>query len=115
MYGSTPSAMDHRDSKYPKIEAANAFKKEDNDRLFELFNSGEWETLNKSGLFKIEFCNPKKIMLQLVSVKKTVFKENKNRHEGINCFRIGYITQLLTIVDIEELVRVASVVLEIYE
>ena len=38
--------MAHKDSKWPKIETAKAIRKEDSDRLCELFNSGEWKTLN---------------------------------------------------------------------
>ena len=32
--------MAHKDSKWPKIETAKAFKKQDSDRLCELFENG---------------------------------------------------------------------------
>ena len=44
-----------------------------------------------------------------------MFNENKNRLEEIFCFGNGYITQRLTSLDIEELVRFGSVILEFYE
>ena len=35
-----PSAMAHKDSKWPKIDTSVTFKKEDSTRLCELFNTG---------------------------------------------------------------------------
>ena len=44
-----------------------------------------------------------------------MFHQNKIRNEETNCFRNGYITRHLTSLDIEELVRVGSVILKFYE
>ena len=53
-----PSAMAHLDSKGPK-KTAKAIEPEDSDRLCELFNKGDWKSLNISGFFKVENYNPK--------------------------------------------------------
>ena len=110
-----PIAMAQQDSKWPKIETAKSIKKEDSDRSCELLNSGAWKTLNKSGFLKTNYYNPKDIVFQHLGVKVTVFNEHKNRYGKINRFRNWHITQYLTSVDIEELVRVGSVILEFYE
>ena len=110
-----PSAMAHNDSKWPKIETTKTIEKEYSNRLCEFFNSEDWKSLSHSGFNEIKSYNSKDIMFQHLSVKETVFNENKKRYEEINCFRNGHITQHLTSVDIEELVEVGSVLLERYE
>ena len=45
-----PSAMAHKDSK-----TAIANKKEDSARLCELFDTGEWKQLNKSGFSDVKY------------------------------------------------------------
>ena len=45
--------MAHPDSKRPAIETAKAINIEDSIYLCELFNNGNWKSLNKSGFFKI--------------------------------------------------------------
>ena len=50
-----------------------------------------------------------------MSVKENVFNYRKNRYEEINRFRNGDITQHLTSVDIEEVVRFGGYVVEILE
>ena len=44
-----------------------------------------------------------------------MFNANKNRHEEINRFRNGHLTQCPTSVDIEKLVRVGSVISKLFE
>ena len=57
------------------METAKAIKKEDSDRLCELFNNGEWKTFKKSGVFNIKYYHPKDNIFQHLSVKETVFNE----------------------------------------
>ena len=110
-----PSAMAHKDSKWPKIKTAIAIKKEDSVCLCELFNTDEWEKINKSGFFDIKYYNPENIIFQHKSVKEQVFNPIKNRSEEVNRFRNGYIRQHLTSVDIEEIVRVGGIKIEFFE
>ena len=72
-----PSAMAHKDSKWPKMEAAIAIKKEDSARLCELFNIGEWKKLNKSVFFDVKYYNPENIIFQHMCVKVQVFNATK--------------------------------------
>ena len=97
--------MAHPDSKWPKIENAKAIRLEDSEYLFELFNNGEWKKLNKTGFFKVSNYNHKEIVFQHMSVKENLFNDRKNRHEEINRFRNGDITQHLNSVDIDNVVR----------
>ena len=106
--------MAHPDSKWPKIETAKAINIEDN-YLCELFNNGDWKSLNKSGFFKVRYYNPKEIIFQHMSVKENSFNDRKNRYEEINRFRNGDITQHLTSVEIEEVVRSGGYVVKILE
>ena len=107
--------MAHPDSKRPAIETAKAINIEDSNYLCELFNNGNWKSLNKSGFFKIRYYNAKEIIFQHMSVKENVFNDRKNRYEEISRFRNGDITQQLTSVDIEEVVRSGGDIVEILE
>ena len=71
--------MAHPDSKWPKIETAKAINIEDSNYLCELFNNGNWKSLNKSGFFKVRYHNPKEIIFQQMSVKENVFNDRKKR------------------------------------
>ena len=110
-----PSAMAHPDSKWPKIETAKAIEEEDSDRLCELFNKGDWKSLNKSGFFKVRYYNSKEIIFQHMSVKENVFNDRKNRCEEIIRFRNGDITQHVTSLDIEEVFRSGGYIVKILE
>ena len=50
-----PSAMAHLDSKWPAIETTKANNIEGSIYFCELFNNGEWKSLNKSGFFKVRY------------------------------------------------------------
>ena len=106
------SEMAHPDSKWPKIETAKAIRPEDSDYLCELFINGEWKNSNKTWFFKVSYYNPKEIVFRKMSVEENVFNDRKNRYEEINRFRNGDITQHLTSVDIEEVVRSGGCTLE---
>ena len=102
-----PSTMWDINSIYPKIETGYAFEKHLKDELVEKFNN---QTFTQgSALLKIKYYNPKNLIVQLLPVKE---KENKI---DFNRMRNGYITQVLTSVDIQELVKIVGRVIEIYE
>ena len=50
-----------------------------------------------------------------MAVKEKISNDRKNRCEEINRFRIEYITQHLTSVDIEESVKVGAIIVEFFE
>ena len=101
-----PSAMYDENSIYPKIETVYAFTEDMNDELVEEFNN---QTFNKSAILKIKYYNPPDIILQHLPVKEEVNKIEVNR------LRNGYITDTLTSVDIQEIVKIGGKVVEIYE
>ena len=91
------SAMWDPKSIYPKREAGYAFKREMNDELVEKFNC---QTFNKgSAILKIKYSNLKNLIAQHLPVKE------KEKKIEINRMRNGYITQVLTSVDIQEIVK----------
>ena len=101
------SAMWDKNSIYPKIETGYAFEKHMNDELVEKFNNQIFT--QGSAILKIEFYNPKSLILQHLPVKE------KEKKIEINRIRNGYITQVLTSVDIQEIVKIGGRVIEIYE
>ena len=58
---------------------------------------------------KIKYYNPKNFIVQHLPVKE------KEKKIEINRMRNGYITQVLTFVDIQEIVKIGGKVIEIYE
>ena len=102
-----PSAMWDPKSIYPKIETGFAFEKHMNNELFEKFNN---QTFTRgSAILKIKYYNPKNLIVQHLPVKE------KEKKIEINRMRKGYITQVLTSVDIQELVIIGGKVIQIYE
>ena len=101
-----PSAMYDENSIYPKIETGYAFTEDMNDELVNEFNN---QTFNKSAILKIKYYNPPDIILQHLPVKEEVNKIEVNR------LRNGYITDTLTSVDIQEIIKIGGKVVEIYE
>ena len=100
-----PTAMWDPKSIYPKIETGYVFKREMNYELVEKYNN---QTFTQgSAILKIKYCNPKNLNVQHLPVKE---KEEKIE---INRMRIGYITQVLGSVDIQEIVKIGGEVIEI--
>ena len=75
----------------------------------EIVNQFNTKKFTKSAILKIEFYNPKDIVLQHIPVKEEVNKVEVNR------LRNGYIVDVLTSVDIQEIVRVGGKFIEVYE
>ena len=102
-----PSAMWDKNSIYPKIETVYAFEEHLNNELVEKINN---QTFTQGcAILKIKYFNPRNLIVQHLPVKE---KEKKNE---INRMRNGYITQVLTSVDIQEIVKIGGRVIEIYE
>jgi len=102
-----PSAMWDEKSIYPKIETGYAFTKDMNDDLVNKFNN---QTFTQgSAILKVKYYNPRNLIVQHIPIKE------KEKKIEINRMRNGYITQVLTSVDIQEIVKIGGKVLEIYE
>ena len=102
-----PSAMWDPKSIYPKTESGYASSKDMNNELVEKFNN---QTFTQgSAILKIKYYNPKNLIVQHLGVKEKVNKIEINR------MRNGYIVQVLTSVDIQQIVKIGGKVIEIYE
>ena len=102
-----PSANWDPKSIYPRIETGYAFKREMNDELVEKFNN---QTYTQGwAILKVKYYNPKNLIVQHLPIKEEVKKIEINR------MRNGYITEVLTCVDIQGIVKIGDKVIEIYE
>ena len=102
-----PSAMWDKALIDPRIESSYAFTPDMNDELVEKFNT---QTFTQgSAIIKNKYYNPKNLIVQHVAVKE------KEKKIEINRMQNGYITQVLTSVDIQEIVKLGSKLVEIYE
>ena len=102
-----PSAMWDPKSIYPKIETGYAYTNDMNNDLVEKFNNGKFN--QGSAFLKIKYYNPKNLIVQHLPIKEKVNKFEVNR------MRNGYITQIMTSVDIQEIVEIGGKVIQIYE
>ena len=102
-----PSAMWDGKSIYPRIETGYAYQSDMNDELVEKFNSGNFT--KGSAILKIKCYNPNNLIVQHLPTKERVKRIEINRR------RNGYIIDILTSVDIQEIVKIGGRVKKIYE
>ena len=102
-----PSAMWDEKSIYPRIETGGAFTRDMKKFLVLKFNNDNFN--RGSAILKIKAYNPKNLIVQHIPVKEKEGKIESNR------MRNGYITDTLTSVDIQEIVKIGGKVIEIYE
>ena len=105
-----PSAMYDCEGVYPKIETGFAFKPQMNKTYVEAFNNQTFnEDGDESAILTIKYYNPPDLIFQHLPVKEKVKKIEVNR------MRNGYIIDILTSVDICEIVKIGGKVVEIYK
>ena len=102
-----PTAMWDKKSIYPRIETGYAYTRDMNNELVEKFNTGNFT--QGSAILKIKYYNPKNFIVQHIPIKE------KEKKIEINRMRIGYIIDILTSVDIQEIVKIGGKVIEVYE
>ena len=90
-----------------KIETGYAYTEDMNDDLVEKFNIGKFN--QGSAVLNIKYYKPENLIVQHLPVKA------KEKKMGIIRMRNGYITQVLTSVDIQEIVKFGGRVNEIFE
>ena len=95
------------DSIYPSIEVRYAYTEDMNDELVEKFKSANFT--EGSAILKIKYYNPKNLIVQHLPAKE---KEKKSE---INRMRNGYIIQISTSVDKQEIFKIVGKVIQIYE
>ena len=100
-----PSAIWDLESVYPKIESGFAFKPHMNNIYVEAFNQDSKE----SAISKLKYYNPLKLVFQHIPAKEEVGNIEVNR------MRNGYIVDILTSVDIQEIVQLKGKTIKTYE
>ena len=103
-----PSAMWDKDSVYPKIESRVAFEPH-MKKTFAFNNQTFNQDADKSAILRILYYNPPNLVFQHLPVKEKVKKLEVNRMKN------GYIIDILTSVDIHEIVKIGGKVIRIYE
>ena len=102
-----PTATWDENSIYPRIETGYAYMRDMNDTFVEMFNN---QTFTRgSAILKIQYYNPKNLIVQHIPIKE------KERKIEINRMRNGYIIDTLTSVDIHEIVKIEGKVIQIFE
>ena len=87
-----------------------------NESICTFFNSGKWTELNRSAFLTVKYHNPEILIFQHLPVKEKIKNPYKNnRLEEINRMTNGMIIDTLTSVNIVEIVKCGSVILEVYE
>ena len=102
-----PSAMSDPETNYRKIQTGNAFTPDMNIELVEKFNNQTFT--QESAILKIKYYNPKNIIVQHLPVT-----ERENKIE-INRMRNGYFVDVLTSVDMQDIVKIGGKIIQIYE
>ena len=92
---------------YPRIQTGYAYTIDMNDEFIEIFKSSTF--IQGSAISKTKYHNPKKLVVQHLTVKERVKKIK------IDCMGNGYILDTLTSVDIQEIVKIVGKVIGIYE
>ena len=110
-----PSAMFDENSEYPKAQSARPFNKSEENEFKELFNSQEFRP--KCGIFKVYYEYPNNLFFQPIPAKDniTYTQDEKEYSQELIRFRNGKCYDVLTSVDIQEIVRCGGKILKIYD
>jgi len=106
-----PSAMYDENSEYPKAESARKFRQEEEREIVYKFNTQTFRP--KTGIFSVVFQYPNDMFFQPVPIKDKVKNQNNNSHVKVIRFRNGICYDVLTSVDIQEIVRCGGKILHI--
>ncbi|ESO99336.1 hypothetical protein LOTGIDRAFT_158422 [Lottia gigantea] len=111
------SAMSDLDSEYPKAESARPFLPEEEEKKFvKLFN--EQKFIPRTAILKVWFNYPKNMFFQPIPAKdKITFtnKEGKKETGSKIGFRNGFCSDVLTSVDIQEIVKAGGRIIRILD
>lgn len=102
-----PSAMAYLDSEYPRIESARKFKKTEEREILNKFNTQTFRP--KTGIFKILYEYPNDMFFTPIFCKDSV-----NKIEVLRS-RTGKCCDILTSVDIQEIVRCGGRIIKIFD
>lgn len=106
-----PSAMSDLNSEYPRIETVRKFNKDEEKELLNKFNTQTFRP--KTGIFKILYKYPDDMFFSPIFCKDTVIS-NKEKIEVLRS-RTGQCCDILTSVDIQEIVRCGGRIIRIFD
>ena len=101
-----PSAMWDDESIFPRIETGYPFTQDMENEILQKFNT---QTFQGSAILKVLYYNPKDLIFQHIPIKEVVQKQELNR------MRNGYILDILTSVDIQEIIKIGGKLIKVYE
>jgi hypothetical protein len=108
-----PSAMWDKESEFPNITSARAFKLEEEQQTLDSFNSQRFRP--RTGFFRIKYHYPLDNFLQHLPVKESIKRSGISKVYEVSRFRNGFAEATMTSVDIQEIVRTGGTILKIYE
>ena len=106
-----PSAMSDLNSEYPRIESVRKFKKDEEKEILNKFNNQTFRP--KTGIFKILYEYPEDMFFTPIFCKDSV-KSNNKKIEVLRS-RTGQCCDILTSVDIQEIVRCGGMIIRIFD
>ncbi|ESO97167.1 hypothetical protein LOTGIDRAFT_174553 [Lottia gigantea] len=108
------SAMSDLDSEYPKAESGRPFLKEEEKEFVKLFNEQKFRP--RTAILKVWFKYPTNMFFQPIPAKDKITFTNKegNKETGTKIrFRNGFCSEVLTSVDIQEIVKAGGRIVKI--
>ncbi|ESO91879.1 hypothetical protein LOTGIDRAFT_163241 [Lottia gigantea] len=110
------SAMSDLDSEYPKAESGRPFLPEENKGFVKLFNEQQFRP--RTAILKVWFEYPTNMFFQPIPAKDKITFTNKegNKETGTKIrFRNGFCSEVLTSVDIQEIVKAGGRIIRILD
>ena len=103
-------------STWPKIQTTYPLKNCMSDAFCSLFNSDQLKDLKKYAFLTVKYHNPENLIFQNLPITEKIKNPYKNkRFEPINRMRNGKKLDILTSVDVVEIVKCGGKILERYE
>ncbi|ESO82642.1 hypothetical protein LOTGIDRAFT_155656 [Lottia gigantea] len=110
------SAMSDLDSEYPRAESGRPFLLEENKEFVKLFNEQKFRP--RTAILKVWFEYPKNMFFQPIPAKDKITFTNKEGKKEIGTkirFRNGFCSDVLSSVDIQEIVKAGGRIIRILD
>jgi hypothetical protein len=107
-----PSAMADKNSEFPKAESSRPIKQEEKKHFTNLFNQQNFRP--RTGIFKVYYEYPTDLFLQNMPAKDSFILDDEKKTDLVR-FRNGKIYDVLTSVDIQEIVRCGGRIICIFD
>ncbi|ESO91506.1 hypothetical protein LOTGIDRAFT_153948 [Lottia gigantea] len=104
------------EGEYPKAESARVFRKEENEEFIKLFNEQKFRP--RTAVLKVWFKYPTNMFFQPIPAKDIISFTNRigKKETGSKIrFRNGFCSGVLTLVDIQEIVKAGGKILKILD